>query len=280
MISINFIAKLTKLPMKNTDDLLTNGYDFTMGKYMSDGWALFKKGAGNYIGFTIVFFVLVIVMSLIPFVNLLVSVFEYILMAGIFIYSRNLLNDKGEFSNFFEGFNSFGQIFLFMLVLLVFMIPAIAIFLIYIIPTGFIDSALNGFENAEYMAEELIATFQNRTGSIVFLYAALILYTLYIYVSYSFTLVLIVDRNMQFWNAMELSRKIVAKNFFSFFGMYILLGLMVFFGVLFTCGLGALVAIPYMNIVVFSAYDNIMGSENDTMEQKIEEFGGTSDGDS
>jgi hypothetical protein len=248
--------------MKNTDELLTHGYEFNMGKYMSDGWDLFKKGAGNYIGFTIVFFVLVMVMALIPFVNLLVSVFEYVLIAGIFIYSRNLINDKGEFSNFFEGFNSFGQILLFMLVLLVFMIPAIAVFLIYITPEGFLNSAINGFKDAEHMAEQLLETFQNRTGSIIFLSVALLLYTLYIYISYSFTLILIVDRNMQYWDAMELSRKIVAKNFFSFFGMYILLSLIMFFGVLFTCGLGALVAIPYMNTVVFSAYNNIMGPED------------------
>ena len=119
--------------MKNTDELLTNGYDFNMNKYMGDGWNLFKKGAANYIGFTIVFFVLIMILSIIPFVNFLVTLFEYVLIAGVFIYSRNLVNDRGEFSDFFQGFNSFTQIFLFMLVLLVFMIPAIAIFLIYII---------------------------------------------------------------------------------------------------------------------------------------------------
>ena len=263
--------------MKNTDDLLTNGYDFNMSKYMGDGWNLFKKGAGNYIGFTIVFFVVVMIISIIPFVNLLVTLFEYVLIAGVFIYSRNLVNDKGEFSDFFQGFNSFGQIILFMLVLIVFMIPAIAVFLIYIIPEGFLSSAMNGFPDAEYLLEEFLVASESRLGSIIFLYLALLLYSLFIYISYSFTLVLIVDRGMQFWDAMELSRKVIAKNFFSFFGMYIIIGFVSFFGIILTCGLGTLIAFPYMNTVVFAAYNDIMGPEEDLMEQKIDEIGGPSE---
>ena len=260
--------------MKNTDELLTNGYDFNMGKYMADGWDLFKKGAGSYIGFTIVFFVIVMVLVFIPFVNLLLSVFEYVLLSGIFIYSRNLLNDKGEFGNFFEGFNSFGQIFLYAIVLFLFTMPALVIFAIYLLPEGFAISAMNGFENAEYLAEEIMANFQENMGAIIFLYIAMMLYMMYLYISYSFTLILIVDRKMRFWDAMELSRKVIAKNFFSFFGMYIILGIMMFFGVLVTCGLGTVIAIPYINLVIFSAYNSIIGPEEDMMAQKIEEFGG------
>ena len=261
--------------MKNTDELLTNGYDFNMGKYMGDGWDLFKKAAGNYIGFTVVFFVLVMVLVFIPFVNLLVSVFEYVLIAGFFIYSRNLLNGKAEFANFFEGFNSFGQIFLFMVVLFLFTMPAVVIFVLYLLPEGFMTAAINGFPDAQSMAEEVLANFKENTGAIVFLYLAMIIYILYLYISYSFALVLIVDRNMQFWDAMELSRKVIAKNFFSFFGMYVVLGLLVTIGVIVTCGLGMLIAIPYMYLVVFSAYDNIMGPEDNNILAEAEDFGGS-----
>ena len=187
MISINLILTISKLIMKNTDDLLANGYDFNMGKYMGDGWDLFKKGAGNYIGFTVIFFVSVMVLVFIPFVNMLVSVFESVLLAGIFIYSRNLLNDKGEFANFFDGFKSFAQILLFMLVMLVFVMPAMVIFVLYLLPEGFMSSALSGFSDMEYLAEEMAASFQDRFWSILFLYLAMLIYILYLYVSYSFT---------------------------------------------------------------------------------------------
>ena len=260
--------------MKSTDELLTHGYDFNMGKYLGDGWDLFKKGAGFYIGFTVIFFVMVMIISLIPFVNLLVSIFEYVLIAGVFIYSRNLINDQGEFGNFFEGFNSFGQIFLYALVLFLFTMPAIVIFVIYLLPEGFLSSAMSGFSDAEYLMEELFASFEERMGAIIFLYLGLLLYIMYLYISYSFTLALIVDRKMLFWDAMELSRKVIAKNFFSFFGMYILLGIIMLIGTIITCGLGLLIALPYMNTVVFSAYNNIIGPEDDMMKQNLEEFGG------
>lgn len=259
--------------MKNTDELLAHGYDFNMGKYMGDGWDLFKKGAGSYIGFTVVFFVIVMVLVFIPFVNMLVSVFEYVMISGIFIYSRNLLNGKGEFANFFEGFNSFGQIFLFMLVMLAFTMPAVIIFIIYLLPDGFMNSAMNGFADAEFLAEELLASFQENIGAIIFLYIALLLYVIYLYISYSFTLVLIVDRKMRFWDAMELSRKVVAKNFFSFFGMYIVLWLVLTMGVIITCGLGLIIAFPYISLVVFSAYNDIIGPEEDVLQQNIADFG-------
>ena len=280
MISINFILKLTKLSMKNTDELLTNGYEFNMGKYLGDGWDLFKKGAGNYIGFTIVFFIIIMVLVFIPFVNALVSVFEYVLISGIFIFTRNLLKGKGEFSNFFEGFNSFGQIFLFAIVLFLFMMPAIVIFVIYLIPEGFLTSALNGFADAEYLAEEFIANLTDNLGAILFLIMAMVLYILYLYISYSFTLILIVDRKMRFWDAMELSRKVIAKNFIYFLGMYILLNIMTSVAIIFTCGLGIVVAIPYIYLVIFAAYNDIIGPEEDTMEPNIEVLGDSPVGES
>ena len=49
-------------------------------------------------------------------------------------------------------------------------------------------------------------------------------------------------------------------------------------GTIVTCGLGMLIAIPYMNTVIFSAYNNIIGPEEDMMEQKVEEFGGDAGG--
>ena len=135
------------------------------------------------------------------------------------------------------------------------------------------NSAMNGFADAEFLAEELLASFQENIGAIIFLYIALLLYVIYLYISYSFTLVLIVDRKMRFWDAMELSRKVVAKNFFSFFGMYIVLWLVLTMGVIITCGLGLIIAFPYISLVVFSAYNDIIGPEEDVLQQNIADFG-------
>jgi len=256
--------------MKNTDDLLLYGYEFKMGKYFSDGWDLFKKGAGNYIGFTIVFFLMVMMLVFIPFVNMIVTAIEYVLIAGIFIYTRNLTKGKGEFANFFEGFKDFVPILLFTLTLLALMIPAIMIFFFYLVPEGFINEMMNGYSDPEYIVEEFMAMFEGNVGSIIFLYLVIMLYIMYLYISYSFTLLNIVDRKMKFWDAMELSRKVVAKNFLSFFVMYLIMVLLIPLAVIATCGLGFLVAFPYTYTVIFAAYDDIMGTDEEGNIETVE----------
>ena len=260
--------------MKNVNEVLYQGYDFRMGKYLGDGWDIFKKGAGNYIGFTVVFLVMVMIISMIPFVNMFVSIIEYVLMGGIFIYTRKMINGNGEFGNFFEGFNFFGQILLFLLVMLAFMLPFIVVFILFLLPEGFVETITSGSANPQYLAEDLMGMFDEANISLILtVYSIFLVFVLYLYTSYSMTLVLIVDRNMRFWDAMETSRKVVAKNFFSFLGMYILLGLMLAIGIMITCGLGTLVAFPYLHTVVFAAYDDILGPGEDIQAQNLEEFG-------
>lgn len=257
--------------MKNTDDLLLYGYEFNMGKYFQDGWDLYKKGAGNYIGFTIVFFIIVMMLVFVPFVNMLVTVVEYVLIAGIFIFTRNLTNNKGEFSNFFEGFQSFAQILLFTLTVLVLMIPAIIIFFVYLIPEGFLNEMINGYpDDPEYVVESFIAMFEGNVASIVFLYLVMMLYIMYLYISYSFTLLNIVDRKMKFWDAMELSRKVVSKNFLWFFLMYLVMALVLPILVIMTCGLGIVVAFPFTYTVIFAAYNDIMGTSEEGEVETLE----------
>jgi hypothetical protein len=257
--------------MKNTDDLLLYGYEFNLGKYFQDGWELYKKGAGNYIGFTIVFFIIVMMLVFVPFVNMLVTVIEYVLIAGIFIYTRNLTLNKGEFSNFFEGFQSFVQILLFTLTLLALMIPAIIIFFVYLIPEGFMNEMLNGYpDDPEYIIESFLAMFEANTGAIIFLYLVMMLYIMYLYISYSFTLLNIVDRKMKFWDAMELSRKVVSKNFWWFFVMYLIMTVMIPIVVIMTCGLGIVVGLPFTYTVIFAAYNDIMGINDEGEVETVE----------
>lgn len=261
--------------MNKIEDVITYGYKFDMGKYMSIGWKNFKQEAGSYIGFTILYFVIIFAIALIPFANLLSSAIQYTLIAGIFIFTRNMLNGRETFGDFFSGFNSFGQIILFWLVLVLFMMPAIVIFVIYLIPAGVVPELITGNPDMDYIGELVEDMLSERMGSIIYLYIFLMLYIIYLYISYSFTLVFIVDRGLSFWDAMEASRKVIAKNFFSFLGMYIVLALLITFGTIVTCGLGILVLIPYLYNVIFAAYDDIVGPEEDIADQNqnLEDFG-------
>jgi uncharacterized membrane protein len=280
MIFINLTDnKNNKIKMSKIDEVITYGYKFDMGRYMSTGWDNFKQGAGNYVGFTVLYFIIIFMVFLasivIPFVNIVSTAIQYALIAGLFIFTRNMLNGRENFGDFFNGFSNFGQIILFWLVFILFMMPAFIVFVIYLIPEDFISAIMSGNQDPQFWADIFENMFAERVGSIVFLYLALILYLIYLYVSYSFTLVLIADRGLGFWEAMESSRKVISKNFFYFLGMYIVMAVLLTIGTAITCGLGVLILLPYFYNVVFAAYDDIIGPEADENidDQTIEEFG-------
>jgi uncharacterized membrane protein len=88
-------------------------------------------------------------------------------------------------------------------------------------------------------------------------FLALILPGIYLAISYSFVQLFIIDQNLDFWPAMEMSRKLVTKNFFPIFGFVFLLGLINLGGAL-ACGLGLLLTLPLTNLALTAAYLDIM----------------------
>ena len=86
----------------------------------------------------------------------------------------------------------------------------------------------------------------------------LILPGIYLAVGYLFVMPFIVDKEMHFWQAMEVSRKLISKNWFPFFGFILLLGLLNFAGALLLL-VGLLVTIPWSICAMVAAYADIVG---------------------
>jgi uncharacterized membrane protein len=86
----------------------------------------------------------------------------------------------------------------------------------------------------------------------------LILPGIYLAVAYSFTFPLMVERRLDFWPAMESSRKLLTKEWFSYFGFILLLGLVNFLGLI-PCGLGLLITLPLTGCAIAAAYEDIVG---------------------
>ena len=87
----------------------------------------------------------------------------------------------------------------------------------------------------------------------------LVLPGIYLWVAWMFTLPLVVDKQLDFWSAMELSRKVVTKHWFKFFGMTLLMLLVMFAGAL-AVWVGLFVAMPIIFLTVIYAYEDIFGS--------------------
>jgi hypothetical protein len=83
---------------------------------------------------------------------------------------------------------------------------------------------------------------------------------LYLSVSWIFALPLLIDRNLPFWDAMELSRKVVAKHWFITFAFVLVMGLLAACGVI-ACCVGVFVTMPIATVALMYAYEDIFGRQ-------------------
>lgn len=86
----------------------------------------------------------------------------------------------------------------------------------------------------------------------------LILPGIYLGVSYLLVVPLIIDRDLGVWEAMEASRKAITKRWFSVFGMYLLLGLIVIISMI-PLGIGLIWSIPLMALSFMLMYQKMFG---------------------
>ncbi len=118
--------------------------------------------------------------------------------------------------------------------------------------------------------ETAFAGFSNRflhlfLGSFVSLlltvlgFFCLILPGIYLWIAWTFTLPLIMDKRLDFWSAMELSRKMVNRHWWKFFGFVLILGLLHVAGFLVFC-LGFFIAAPIAMASLMYAYEDIFGA--------------------
>lgn len=86
----------------------------------------------------------------------------------------------------------------------------------------------------------------------------LVLPGIYLAVSYMFAQLFVVDKSLGFWSAMETSRRLITKKWFSFLGLGLLMFLLILAGLLFF-GVGVLVTFPLGSCVLTAAYEDIVG---------------------
>lgn len=229
---------------KDTNSLIRDGYAVTPIEYLSQGWEIFKQNAGGFIGFLL----LCLVISLI--------------LGG----PGNFASDPEEVSSAVRLWGNVGS-----LISSIISGPLYAGFIIVAVKilkqqTTTFSDFFRGFQNGKFLQFFLASLV---VGLLVLLgVLLLILPGIYLAVAYTFTVPLMVDRKLGFWEAMETSRKVISKRWFSFFGFVLLLILVNFVGVL-LCGLGLIVTMPLTYCAIVAAYRNIMGL-NPSSEMAIE----------
>jgi hypothetical protein len=203
----------------STPEPVVPGYQVQPGKYLREGWELFKQNSGGFIGFALLLIIIHVVLNYLPVIGGLVSLaISAPLYAGFYVVSAKLMQRRTPvFQDFFTGF----QFFLSLLLLSV--ISTILIVL------GFILLILPG---------------------------------IFLMVCYLFPAMLIIDRRLDFWPAMELSRRTVQSQWFGFF-VFVLLLILINLGGALALGIGLLVSLPVSACAVAAAYADIFGLQSD-----------------
>jgi hypothetical protein len=241
---------------------LANGYDFKIGDYISRGMEIFKANMGAYIGYTVLYGLIAMVLAFIPLGNIVAPILVTpCLLFGYHLVS-NQISEKNivpEFNTFFSGFNHFSKL---AVIALITFIAIFTCFLPFIFSIGFAI-----FSNLENKAE-MFSTIMN--GPMPLLLIGLLAF-LYLGISWAFAGLIAVFHNKEAWSAMETSRKLVGKNWLMVLLFFIVIGLinivgamLLFFGLLFT--------VPFGICCVYAAYEDIAGLDNNTQSQ-IDEIG-------
>jgi GYF domain 2 len=87
-------------------------------------------------------------------------------------------------------------------------------------------------------------------------YALCIIPGIYLAVAWFFSIPLVIDRQMGFWQALELSRKMVSKHWFMVFGFLLVYGLLVMAGLI-ACCVGIFVTLPIGLGALMYAYETV-----------------------
>lgn len=259
---------MTETQKQRLEEIIEHGYEFHFGEYISRGFNIIGKSTGAFIGYTLVFFMIIMFTSMIPVVgSLAMVVLSPALSVGFYIYAHRLENDMHpEFGDFFKGFDHVGQLVLTYIVMSIILLLSAAPMLIAVSSSGFLQ-----------WYWELIMDPQNADvlnfPDFPFWSLILLLPMIYLSVAYKWAYPFVVFYNLSFWDAMEYSRRIVSKNWFMIFLFAIVAGIIGGLGVILFL-IGVLYTVPAMICADYAAFADVTGlnleEEGDISEHLVD----------
>lgn len=143
-------------------------------------------------------------------------------------------------------------------------------FLAYPAYAGFFVVADKIRKNEPYSFDDFFGGFRERFGQLVLatliggllVVAGLILCILpgvYLAVGYSLVIPFLLFYTGDFWQALELSRKLVTRNWFGFLALVIVAGILSSLGVI-LCFVGVFLTMPVFYLTMYAAYEDIVGT--------------------
>ena len=226
-------------PVATSTDLLERDYELDIGGCISRGWELVKKNFWPIVGMTALITVIIGVINQVfglftrPAVNSMIME-QRVSMGAILIIFLTIIVSGPIYTIFMAG------LFKYYLKLIRGESPGIG-------------DAFSGFGPSigQLILLSLVMNILTLIG-----YALCLVPGIYLAVAWFFSIPLVIDRQMGFWQAMELSRKMVNKHWFLMFVFLLVYGLLSMAGII-ACCIGIFVTLPIGIGALMYAYETI-----------------------
>ncbi|MCB0663049.1 MAG: hypothetical protein KDC24_09935 [Saprospiraceae bacterium] len=250
---------------EKVNQIIAEGYQVPISELISNGFKLFNKNMGNFVVFTLVYLAIVGLLNVIPVLGTLGSVFLTPPLAAGFFLAANRTQKEGnaELGLFFKGFDYFKPL---VLRSLTFLGIAILLMIPYAILVYDSDFAVWMEAFTSTYDPEMIETFPGFPAWYINL---TLLPLIYFSVSYLFADMFILFYGAHFWEAMECSRKLITKKWFSFFFLVLIMGIIIGFSAL-LCGVGVLFTLPAYSCAIYLAFYTITRMDEEEEDEVMD----------
>lgn len=251
-------------------------YEVRLGHYLKTGWQTFLQYPVGFLGFGLVLAIVAVIRMTLPnivklateltlpriaFFDILLSATVSVLKAGIFIVSAKLLQRRTcRFTDFFAGFHYLRPLIIFCL--FYFLIADIPSLCFYLFKTLFPNPSYEIWEKFIYYSH--------------FMFPISNLALLAFELLFLFTPLLIIDRRLGLWEAMDLSRRTVQRRCWLILGFILLVGGgLAIIGVVISWTVthvfaspskfqfsGLRVTVPFLSIIITAAYADLFGLQS------------------
>ncbi|MBI4025166.1 MAG: DUF4339 domain-containing protein [Verrucomicrobia bacterium] len=245
-------------------EILARDVPINIGACISRSWALVKANFWMAVGGTFLVVLTMAVVQWIPMIGGIAGmVLNGVLSGGLYwFFIKMIRGEPADIGDAFAGFSrGFVQLMLAGIVMgllsaIVIMIVAIPFLLPFLIAAFKMLMAAAG--DPTRINWNSLMNSLGVLGGIGILVCCLM--GIFVSIIWLFTFPLVIDKQLNFWEAMELSRKAAMKRVFGLFGLLIVSGLVVLGGVLLCC-VGIFVTIPIALGAITYAYEDIFGAQ-------------------
>jgi hypothetical protein len=229
-----------------------------IGSCLSRSWALYKREFGLIFVTTLVINIASSAASGIPYIGILIGLaLNGVLFGGLYWFFLKLIRgQKAELADAFAGFQmAFVPLMLASLVSGILILVVMGIIALPMLIT-WIPLLIKFSKDPEMNPDFLLAALG--AGTILnIVFCALAAMVLYLFWVFAFPL--IIDKRMQFWEALETSRKAVMSNFASVFGLF-LVGLLLTIAGILACCIGVFFTLPIFFGSIAYAYEDLFSA--------------------